>query len=37
MMIPPAPNSADAYGTYMAQEAAYQGELAKLTGHALQK
>jgi len=37
MMIPPAPNSGDAYGTYMAQEAAYQGELAKLTGHALQK
>lgn len=37
MAIPSAPNTAGAYGTYMAQEAAHQGELAKLTGHALQK
>jgi len=37
MMIPSAPNSPEAYGAYLAQEAAYQGELAKLTGHALQK
>jgi tripartite-type tricarboxylate transporter receptor subunit TctC len=37
MSIPDAPNSADAYGKYMAHEAARQAELAKLTGHALQK
>lgn len=37
MTIPAAPNTAGAYGTYMAQEAAYQAELAKLTGHALKK
>jgi hypothetical protein len=37
MTIPAAPNTADAYGRYMAQEAAYQANLAKLTGHALKK
>jgi tripartite-type tricarboxylate transporter receptor subunit TctC len=37
MTIPAASNTAEAYGAYMAQEAARQGELAKLTGHALQK
>jgi tripartite-type tricarboxylate transporter receptor subunit TctC len=37
MTIPPAPNSAEGYGKYMAAEAAHQKDLAKLTGHALQK
>ena len=37
MSIPAAPNSAEAYGKYMAEEAKRQAELAKLTGHALQK
>jgi tripartite-type tricarboxylate transporter receptor subunit TctC len=37
MSIPAAPNSAEEYGKYMAHEAARQKELAKLTGHQLQK
>ncbi len=37
MSMPAAPNSAEAYGKYMAAEAKHQAELAKLTGHALQK
>ena len=37
MIIPATPNTPDAYGRYMAQEAAYQATLAKLTGHALKK
>ena len=37
MTIPTAPNTADDYGKYMVQEAAYQADLAKLTGHALKK
>jgi tripartite-type tricarboxylate transporter receptor subunit TctC len=35
MSMPAAPNSAEAYGRYMADEAKHQAELAKLTGHAL--
>ncbi len=37
MTIPPAPNSPEAYGKYMAHEAARQAALAKLAGHALSK
>jgi tripartite-type tricarboxylate transporter receptor subunit TctC len=36
MTIPPQPNTPEAYGEFMAKQAAYQGELAKLTGHAQQ-
>lgn len=37
MTIPEAPNTPEDYGKYMAQEAARQAELSKLTGNALQK
>jgi tripartite-type tricarboxylate transporter receptor subunit TctC len=37
MSIPAAPNSAEDYGKYMVQEAARQRDLAKLSGHQLQK
>ncbi|HEY6832197.1 MAG TPA: tripartite tricarboxylate transporter substrate binding protein [Pseudolabrys sp.] len=34
MTIPEKPNTPEAYGQYMAKEAAHQAELAKLSGHA---
>jgi len=37
MTMPAALNTTEAYGKYMADEAKHQAELAKLTGHALQK
>jgi tripartite-type tricarboxylate transporter receptor subunit TctC len=37
MSMPAAPNSPEAYGKHMAEEAKHQAELAKLTGHPLQK
>ena len=37
MTIPAQPNAPEAYGKYLQTEAARQADLAKLTGHALQK
>jgi tripartite-type tricarboxylate transporter receptor subunit TctC len=34
MTIPEKPNTPEAYGQYMAKEAAHQAELANLSGHA---